>query len=80
VETRPAESEGQPDQEPEGTARTPSGLPWRVRQASLPRQLLNEDDLGDEPMARDPEQVRRAMRSFQIGTQRGRSDAEDSES
>jgi signal transduction histidine kinase len=80
VETRAAESEGQPDQEPEGTARTPSGLPWRVRQASLPRQLLNEDDLGDEPMARDPEQVRRAMRSFQIGTQRGRSDAEDSES
>jgi methyl-accepting chemotaxis protein len=60
---------------PEGPARTPSGLPWRVRQASLPRQLLNEDDLGDEPTDRDPEQVRRAMRSFQLGTQRGRSDA-----
>ncbi|HEY8474887.1 MAG TPA: nitrate- and nitrite sensing domain-containing protein [Natronosporangium sp.] len=60
--------------------RTPSGLPWRVRQASLPRQLLQEDDLDDEPIARDPEQVRRAMHSFQVGTQRGRSDAADSES
>jgi signal transduction histidine kinase len=65
------------DDPPEEPSRTPSGLPWRVRQASLPRQLWNEDDLGDEPITRDPEQVRRAMHSFQIGTQRGRSDAEE---
>jgi signal transduction histidine kinase len=75
-ETLPAQEETPP----ETTTRTPSGLPWRVRQASLPRQLMNEDDPGDDLMARDPEQVRRAMRSFQIGTQRGRSDAGDAES
>jgi Histidine kinase-, DNA gyrase B-, and HSP90-like ATPase len=60
---------------PDGAVRTPSGLPWRVRQASLPKQLLNEDNAGEEPADRDPEQVRRAMRSYQLGTQRGRSDA-----
>ncbi|MGH3682737.1 MAG: hypothetical protein ACRDT2_21095, partial [Natronosporangium sp.] len=53
---------------------TPSGLPWRVRQASLPRQLWDDNHAG-EPLARDPEQVRRAMSSYQRGTQRGRSDA-----
>jgi methyl-accepting chemotaxis protein len=57
--------------------RTPSGLPWRVRQASLPKQLLNEDDDVDELEPRDPEQIRRAMRSFQLGTQRGRSLGEE---
>jgi methyl-accepting chemotaxis protein len=55
--------------------RTGSGLPSRVRQASLPRQL-QDDSLAGEPEARDPELVRRAMRSYQLGTQRGRTDAQ----
>jgi methyl-accepting chemotaxis protein len=62
---------------PDGNTRTPAGLPWRVRQASLPKQLLNEDNLGEEPAPRDPEQVRKAMRSYQLGTQRGRTDSGD---
>lgn len=54
-------------------ARTPAGLPWRVRQASLPRQLKSQDGgAGGELPAPDPERVRRAMRSYQLGTQRGR--------
>src|SRR5690606_15809772 len=59
---------------PNGAARTPSGLPWRVRQASLPKQLL-EEEVEEEPPMRDPDEVRRAMRSFQLGTHRGRSAA-----
>jgi hypothetical protein len=59
--------------------RTPSGLPWRVRQANLPKQLWDDDALADEPPARDPEQVRRAMHSYQIGTQRGRGDGGESD-
>ena len=55
-------------------ARTPAGLPWRVRQASLPKQLWDEE-VAEEPPARDPDEVRRAMSSYQLGTQRGRSAA-----
>lgn len=57
--------------------RTPAGLPWRVRQASLPKQLTDGTDSQPAtgvPTVRDPEQVRMMMRSYQHGTQRGRTD------
>ncbi|MFY1594995.1 nitrate- and nitrite sensing domain-containing protein [Micromonospora sp. WMMD737] len=62
------------------TARTDSGLPVRVRQASIVPELRDDpaaggDDDGDEDMARPPEQVRRMMSSYQTGTRRGRTDA-----
>lgn len=57
--------------------RTPSGLPWRVRQASLPPQLRDDSDgFGEEEQPhRDPELVRRMMSAYQRGTERGRSEA-----
>ncbi|MEU9510647.1 nitrate- and nitrite sensing domain-containing protein [Micromonospora sp. NPDC048170] len=62
------------------TARTGSGLPVRVRQASIAPELRDDpataesgDD--DEDVARPPEQVRRMMSSYQTGTRRGRTDA-----
>jgi HAMP domain-containing protein len=66
-----------PATEAEDAVRTPAGLPWRVRQASLPRQLWTDESAADELPARDPEQTRQAMRSFQLGTQRGRTDSGD---
>ncbi|PZG23447.1 histidine kinase [Micromonospora craterilacus] len=57
--------------------RTESGLPVRVRQASLAPALRAEREgvaEGDDVL-REPEQVRRMMSSYQTGTQRGRSDA-----
>ncbi|MGW0503231.1 nitrate- and nitrite sensing domain-containing protein [Micromonospora sp. NPDC003241] len=57
--------------------RTESGLPVRVRQASLAPALRNEPETADdgEDVIREPEQVRRMMSSYQTGTRRGRSDA-----
>lgn len=55
--------------------RTPSGLPWRVRQASLPPQLLEPESVDEEEPHRDPELVRRMMNAYQRGTQLGRSEA-----
>ncbi|TDB72237.1 nitrate- and nitrite sensing domain-containing protein [Micromonospora sp. KC723] len=60
---------------------TPGGLPMRVRQASLAKQLRDPAaaragegaDDGDAP--RPPEEVRKMMSSYQSGTQRGRTDA-----
>jgi hypothetical protein len=74
-----------PGAEPdEGTVLTPAGLPWRVRQTNLTRALRRDPDLaadsGDEPeasRARTPEEVRQMMASYQTGTRRGRSAAED---
>jgi HAMP domain-containing protein len=78
IDSRPAAPPPDPEQPPDGQQSvTPSGLPWRVRQASLPRQLWNEDSTGEQPVEQDPEQVRRAMRSFQRGVQRGRDEAEE---
>lgn len=63
------------------TTTTPAGLPWRVRQANLAPQLRedsdapDEEDYVDEQPARDPELIRRMMRSYQTGTARGRSEA-----
>ncbi|WBB54037.1 nitrate- and nitrite sensing domain-containing protein [Verrucosispora sp. WMMD573] len=57
--------------------RTESGLPVRVRQASLAPALRAEPEAvqADEDVVREPEQVRRMMSSYQTGTRRGRSDA-----
>ncbi|MBQ1073416.1 sensor histidine kinase [Micromonospora sp. C31] len=62
------------------TARTDSGLPVRVRQASIVPELRDDpaaagDDEGDDDATRPPEQVRRMMSSYQTGTRRGRTDA-----
>ncbi|MEV4492158.1 nitrate- and nitrite sensing domain-containing protein [Micromonospora coxensis] len=60
---------------------TDSGLPVRVRQASIAPELRNDpadtaaDDEAEEQAPRPPEQVRRMMSSYQTGTRRGRTDA-----
>ncbi|MEV0429134.1 nitrate- and nitrite sensing domain-containing protein [Micromonospora sp. NPDC050495] len=58
---------------------TGSGLPVRVRQASLAPELRVDTatvaDDPDEDTVRPPEQVRRMMTSYQSGTRRGRTDA-----
>ncbi|MGK5676678.1 nitrate- and nitrite sensing domain-containing protein [Micromonospora sp. URMC 106] len=58
-------------------ARTGSGLPVRVRQASIVPELRDEPaaDDHDDDTVRPPEQVRRMMSSYQTGTRRGRTDA-----
>jgi hypothetical protein len=59
-------------------ARADSGLPVRVRQASLVPELRDEpaaDGHDDEDAVRPPDQVRRMMSSYQTGTRRGRTDA-----
>ena len=65
-----AEVEAEPD-------RTESGLPVRIRQASLAPALRADPETleEDEDVIREPEQVRRMMSSYQTGTRRGRSDA-----
>ncbi|MEV2239383.1 nitrate- and nitrite sensing domain-containing protein [Micromonospora sp. NPDC049891] len=57
--------------------RTESGLPVRVRQASLAPALRAEPEATEEgdDVIREPEQVRRMMSSYQTGTRRGRTDA-----
>ncbi|RIV36855.1 sensor histidine kinase [Micromonospora radicis] len=68
--------------EPGGTAeaessRTESGLPVRIRQASIAPGLRAEPEAAeeDDDLIREPEQVRRMMSSYQTGTRRGRTDA-----
>jgi signal transduction histidine kinase len=61
--------------------RTPSGLPRRVRQASLAAPLRDDAPAAEElepAMAtpRPPEEVRQMMASYQKGTVLGRTDAE----
>ncbi|PWU44480.1 histidine kinase, partial [Micromonospora globispora] len=69
----PADADG------DAPAGTDTGLPVRVRQASLVPELRNEpsppDAEPDEDAVRPPEQVRRMMSSYQSGTRRGRTDA-----
>ncbi|SCF01650.1 Signal transduction histidine kinase [Micromonospora coriariae] len=58
--------------------RTDSGLPVRVRQASIVPELRDDPaatETDEEDVARPPEQVRRMMSSYQSGTRRGRTDA-----
>jgi signal transduction histidine kinase len=56
---------------------TPSGLPWRVRQASLAAPL-RESPPPDEPAApvRTPDETRSMMAAYQSATRRGRAEAE----
>ncbi|MDQ7905578.1 nitrate- and nitrite sensing domain-containing protein [Phytohabitans sp. ZYX-F-186] len=59
---------------------TPSGLPWRVRQASLAAPLRQTPPAPEaQPPAstpRTPEQTRSMMSSYQSATRRGRAEAE----
>jgi signal transduction histidine kinase len=82
----PAPQAGGGDQAPPSTeaastpGTTPSGLPFRVRQASLAPPLRESADAPEEPndeaeVPRPPDEVRRMMSSYQTGTRRGRSDA-----
>ncbi|GAA1014266.1 hypothetical protein Aple_041490 [Acrocarpospora pleiomorpha] len=57
---------------------TPSGLPFRVPQASIAPSLRDrpvEDLPEDEDDDRSPDDIRKIMGSYQSGTQRGRSEA-----
>ncbi|MFD6756509.1 sensor histidine kinase [Micromonospora gifhornensis] len=62
---------------PVESVRTESGLPVRIRQASITPALRAEPEAAeeDEDVIREPEQVRRIMSSYQTGTRRGRTDA-----
>ncbi|HEU4424727.1 MAG TPA: nitrate- and nitrite sensing domain-containing protein, partial [Pilimelia sp.] len=69
-----------PNGAPSAPQLSPEGLPRRVRQANLARQLRDTPPpepavaaLG--PAGRSPEQIRAMMSSFQAGTVRGRRDA-----
>ncbi|WP_408630950.1 nitrate- and nitrite sensing domain-containing protein [Micromonospora inositola] len=70
----PGETAGRED-----PARTDSGLPVRVRQASIVPELRDDPSTSDadpgDDTVRPPEQVRRMMSSYQSGTRRGRTDA-----
>ncbi|MFF3665016.1 sensor histidine kinase [Microtetraspora malaysiensis] len=79
-------SGARPEPEPNGEqgtppepAFTPSGLPFRVPQASIAPALRDDTPTGaadeDEDDDRSPEEIRKIMGSFQSGTRRGRSDA-----
>jgi hypothetical protein len=54
---------------------TPSGLPWRVRQASLAAPLREEPPASADPaggLGRSPDETRNMMASYQAATRRGR--------
>ncbi|GAA4212022.1 sensor histidine kinase [Microbispora amethystogenes] len=76
---RPAPIAAEPAAGPEPPAAfTPSGLPFRVPQASLAPALAEEPKGGAEPEDeedRSPDDIRKIMGSFQSGTRRGRSEA-----
>ncbi|MFC4017679.1 nitrate- and nitrite sensing domain-containing protein [Micromonospora sp. GCM10011542] len=76
---RRAGTEGGPAPARAETDRSGSGLPVRVRQASIVPELRDDPaatpDTDDEDVVRPPEQVRRMMSSYQTGTRRGRTDA-----
>jgi signal transduction histidine kinase len=59
---------------------TPSGLPWRVRQASIAAPLRENPPVPEPqqpaPAPRTPEQTRSMMSSYQSATRRGRAEAE----
>jgi hypothetical protein len=59
---------------------TPSGLPWRVRQASIAAPLRENPPVLEPqqpaPAPRTPEQTRSMMSSYQSATRRGRAEAE----
>ena len=62
---------------------TPSGLPFRVPQASPAPPLREDPDPDPEPAAagepdrgRSPDEIRRIVGAFQSGTRRGRAAAQ----
>jgi len=60
---------------------TPSGLPVRVRQASIAPPLAGDGagasgPTSEEGVRREPDQIRKMMSSYQTGTRRGRSQSE----
>ncbi|MFD0742179.1 nitrate- and nitrite sensing domain-containing protein [Phytohabitans flavus] len=71
---------GHPEPPRDAVTLTPSGLPWRVRQASLAAPLRETPSTpADQPPAsapRTPEQTRSMMSSYQSATRRGRAEAE----
>ncbi|MEW9532457.1 nitrate- and nitrite sensing domain-containing protein [Microbispora sp. NPDC049125] len=77
-EVVPVQSVPEPPTPPPPASFTPSGLPFRVPQASLPPELAENsspvhDD--DDTEDRSPDDIRKIMGSFQSGTRRGRSEA-----
>ncbi|MFF4773780.1 nitrate- and nitrite sensing domain-containing protein [Microtetraspora fusca] len=71
---RPNDEQGTPPE----PAFTPSGLPFRVPQASIAPALRDDAQAGaadEDDDDRSPEEIRKIMGSFQSGTRRGRSDA-----
>ncbi|WP_246274636.1 nitrate- and nitrite sensing domain-containing protein [Phytohabitans houttuyneae] len=73
---------GHPEPPRDAVTLTPSGLPWRVRQASIAAPLReNQPPAPPEPQPpapapRTPEQTRSMMSSYQSATRRGRAEAE----
>ncbi|SCF46744.1 sensor histidine kinase [Micromonospora mirobrigensis] len=78
MSTMDADAGAAGDAGPAQPPRTDTGLPVRVRQASIVPELradpAAEEDTDDDAV-RPPEQVRRMMSSYQTGTRRGRTDA-----
>jgi signal transduction histidine kinase len=76
--TEPTGSLDRPASMTDGPETTPSGLPFRVRQASLAAGLREADPPEDpaSDQARSPEQVRQMLASYQQASRRGRADAD----
>ncbi|WP_285704162.1 nitrate- and nitrite sensing domain-containing protein [Microtetraspora sp. NBRC 16547] len=77
-----AQESREPQGSPPEPSFTPSGLPFRVPQASIAPSLRDDapvstpaDALEEEDDDRSPEEIRKIMGSFQSGTRRGRSEA-----
>jgi hypothetical protein len=68
-----------PEPAAEHTEHTEHGLPMRVRQANIARQLRDsspgQTQPPDDEAGRSPDDIRRMMSSYQSGTRRGRDDA-----
>ncbi|MGN9911653.1 sensor histidine kinase [Phytohabitans sp. LJ34] len=75
----PTNGSAHPEPPRDAVTLTPSGLPWRVRQASIAAPLRETSPAPDQPPApapRTPEQTRNMMSSYQSATRRGRAEAE----
>ncbi|MCC5577441.1 nitrate- and nitrite sensing domain-containing protein [Microtetraspora sp. AC03309] len=70
---------GPPAGSPSEPSYTPSGLPFRVPQASIAPALRDDSPVAaggeNDDDDRSPEEIRKIMGSFQSGTRRGRSEA-----
>ncbi|QSI49517.1 sensor histidine kinase [Thermobispora bispora] len=77
-EVVPVPSAPEPERPTPPAAFTPSGLPFRVPQASLAPALAKDhifEEVDRDEDERSPEEIRRIMGAFQMGTKRGRSEA-----